>query len=322
MSARFLFSRPFLRGIGFVIGLGLVVAWVSLSLRLHTRPDTIHNMSHILRGEPLVFGGDSSAVHPFYNRILFPSLLAALSKWVGIVSESQWYILLRIGTVTLALAAFAFTCLRSLQVTPRDLRLVTALMAIAMIASFGYPWEDPTDVIDVGAQALSVLAALEGRFLLCLLFAAFFACNRESAAYAGIIWFFLAPGPRSWPRRGFEMVAISLASYAVAMAIRLHISSTGAANWLPLPHNLEAFGLAVGHFTLVNWLGGLLAVTLFLSCSLDMRESLVRRFVALAAIFALPAVLFGYVDDLRVFLPCAVMLCFAVAASRRIDKET
>jgi len=95
------------------------------------------------------------------------------------------------------------------------------------------------------------------------------------------------------------MVAISLASHAVAMAIRLHISATGAANWL----------------------GGLLAVTLFLSCSLDMTEDPVRRFAALAAICALPAILFGYVDDLRVFLPCAVMLCVAVAARRRIDKE-
>jgi hypothetical protein len=64
------------------------------------------------------------------------------------------------------------------------------------------------------------------------------------------------------------------------------------------------------------------AVTLYLSCSLDIREMLARRFVLLAAIFALPAVLFGYVDDLRVVLPCAVMLCFAVAASPRIDKET
>jgi hypothetical protein len=278
-------------------------------------------MSHILHGEPLVFGSDTSAVHPFYNRILFPSLLSALSHGLHMLSESQWYILLRIATVTMALAAFAYTCLRALQVTPRDLRFVTALMAVALIASFGYPWEDPTDVLDVCAQSLSVLAALEGRFVLCLAFAAFFACNRESAAYAGIVWFFLAPGPRSWSRRGAETVAISFASYAVAMAIRLHVSTTGSANWLPLPHNLEAFGLAVGHFTFVNWLAGLLAVTLFLACSLDMTEGLVRRFVALAAIFALPAILFGYVDDLRVFLPCAVMLCFAVGASRAIDKQ-
>lgn len=321
MFGRSLFSRSMLRGMGFVIGLGLVVAWVSLSLRLHSRPDTIHNMSHILHGEPLVFGGDRSAVHPFYNRILFPSLLWALSRGLGLLSESQWYILLRIATVTLGLAAFAFACLRSLRVTPRDLRLVTALMAIATIASFDFPWEDPTDVLDICAQSLSVLAALEGRFLLCLGLAMFFACNRESAAYAGIVWFVLAPGPRSLPRRGIEAAAISLASYAVAMALRLSISKTGSMNWLPLPHNVEALELAVGHFNFVNWLAGLLAVTLFLSCSLDITEGLVRRFVALAAIFALPAILFGYVDDLRVFLPCAVMLCFAVAASRRIDKE-
>ena len=321
MPFRSLLSRSALRGTGYIIGLGLVVAWVSLSLRLHTRPDTIHNMSHILHGEPLVFGDDTSTIHPFYNRILFPSLLSALSNGLGILTESQWYILLRIATVTLALAAFAFTCLRSLRVTPRDLRFVTALMAISMIASFGYPWEDPTDVIDVYAQSLSVLAAIEGRFVLCFGLAVFFASNRESAAYAGIIWLFLAPGPRAWPRRALEAAAISLVSYAAAIAIRLHVSSTGTTNWLPLPHNLEALGLAVGHFTLVNWLGGLLAVTLLLACSLDLTERLARRFVVLAATFAVPAILFGYVDDLRVFLPCAVMLCFAVAASRRIDKE-
>jgi len=322
MSVHFLRSRPVLRGLGFVLGLGLIVAWASLSLRLHTRPDTIHNMSHILHGQPLEFGDDTSAVHPFYNRVLFPALLTALSHGLHVLSESQWYILLRIATVILGLGAFALTCVRTLQVTPRDFRFATALMAVSMIATFGYPWEDPTDVLDVCAQALSVLAALEGRFVLCLALAAFFACNRESAAYAGIVWFVLAPGPRSWPRRGAEAVAISIASYAVAMAIRLSVSSTGSMNWIPLPHNFQAFELAVGHFTLVNWLAGLFAVTLFLSCSLDIKESLVRRFVLLAAIFALPAVLFGYVDDLRVFLPCAVMLCFAVAASRGIDKES
>lgn len=322
MSAPSLLSRPVLRGLGFVLGLGLTVAWVSLALRLHTRPDTIHNMSHILHGQPLEFGGDTSSVNPFYNRILFPTLLTTLSHGLRVLSESQWYILLRIATVILGLGAFALACVRALQVTPREFRFATALMAVSMIATFGYPWEDPTDVLDVCAQSLSVLAALEGRFVLCLALAAFFACNRESAAYAGIVWFVLAPGHRPWLRRGAETAAIAVASYAVALAIRLGVSSTGHANWVPLPHNLEAFELAVSHFTLVNWLGGLIAVTLFLSCSLDIKDGLARRFVCLAGIFALPAVLFGYVDDLRVFLPCAVMMCFAVAASHGIDKET
>lgn len=321
MSAHSLFSRPVVRGVGFVIGLGLIVAWVSLSMRLHTRADTIHNMSNILHGRPLVFGDDTSTLHPFYNRILFPGMLKALSHGLHVLSESQWYILLRIATVTLGLGAFAFTCLRSLQLTSRDFHLATALMAVSMISTFGYPWEDPTDVLDVCAQSLSVLAALEGRFVLCLVLALFFACNRESAAYAGIVWFVLAPGPRSWPRRGAETVAISVASYAVAVVLRLVISSTGTANWIPLSYNYHAFLLAIHPFTFVNWLAVLLAVALMLSCCLDLKGLLVRKFAALAALFALPAILFGYVEDLRVWLPCAVMLCFAVAASRATDKE-
>jgi hypothetical protein len=306
---------------GFVIGLGLIVAWVSLSMRLHTRADTIHNMSNILHGRPMVFGDDTSALHPFYNRILFPSMLKALSHGLRVLSEGQWYILLRIATVTLGLGAFAFTCVRTLRLAPRDFRLATSLMAVSTIAAFGYPWEDPTDVLDVCAQSLSVLAALEGRFVLCLAVAALFACNRESAAYAGVIWFVLAPGPRAWPRRGAEAAAISVASYAIAVILRLVISRTGAVNWLPIDHNIEALLLALRPFTFVSWLGVLLAVTLLLACCIDMREDLTRRFVALAVLFAIPAFLFGYIDDLRVFLPCAVMLCFAVAVSRAADKE-
>jgi hypothetical protein len=321
MSTRLLLSKNVLRGAGYVIGLGMVVAWASLSMRLHTRPDTIQNMTHILHGEPVVFGDATSAAHPFYNRVMFPGLLWALAHGVGLLTESQWYILLRIGTVTLGLGAFALTCVHALRVTPRELRLATGMMAISIIAAFGYPWEDPTDVLDVCAQSLGVLAALEDRYLLGLAVAMLFACNRESAAYLGIIWLLLAPGPRPLVRRVAEGAAISLASYAVAMALRLGISKTGAVNWLPIGHNVEALQTAVGHFTFISWLGVMLAVTLFLTCCIDIRESLARRFVALAGILALPAFLFGYIDDLRVFLPCAVMLCFAVAASRAADKE-
>jgi hypothetical protein len=63
MSTRALLSKSVLRGAGYVIGLGLVVAWASLSMRLHTRPDTIQNMTPILHGEPIVFGGDTPRPH-------------------------------------------------------------------------------------------------------------------------------------------------------------------------------------------------------------------------------------------------------------------
>jgi hypothetical protein len=308
-------SRPVLRTAALVIGLGLLVAWVSLSLRIHTRLDTIHNMSNILHGRPMQFGDATSTIHPFYNRILFPGLLLGVSHGVGVLSQGQWYILLRLGSCIFGLAAFAFACQRALHPPPERLRLAIALMALSTIGGFAFPWEDPTDVIDLAAQALAVLAALGGRFTLCLLVAVLFAANRESAAYAGVTWFVLAP-PRPLPRRGGEALAICAASYGLAIALRLLISKTGATNWIALPHNVDSLIEAARSFAVVGWFGILVGMTLFLGACVDLGSALARRFVLLALLFAVPGLLFGWVEDVRVFLPCAVMLCFAVAAGK------
>lgn len=310
-----LLSRPALRLAGLVLGLALVVAWASLALRIGTRADTIQNMSNILHGRPLIFGEAHSTVHPFYNRILFPALLLGAWQGIGLFSEGQWYILLRIASCLFGLGAFAWVCRQSLQASLTRTQFATALMAMATITAFVFPWEDPTDVIDLGAQALAVAAALGGRFGLCLAVALLFAINRESAAYAGITWFILAP-PRPVPRRGLETVVICVASYALALGARAMISNTGAQNWWALPHNIETLWLSIRTFGIVGWLGVLVGVTLFLSACVDFSTPLATRFVALALLFAVPGLLFGWFEDVRVFLPCFVMACFAVAAGK------
>ncbi|HLG45389.1 MAG TPA: hypothetical protein VKY24_04035 [Reyranella sp.] len=308
-------SRPVLRTAALVIGLGLLVAWASLELRIHTRLDTIHNMSNILHGRPMEFGADTSTIHPFYNRVMFPSLLWTFTHGVGELKEGQWYILLRLASCIFGLGAFAFACDRVLRPTQARLQLAVALMALSIIGAFAFPWEDPTDVIDLGAQALAVVAALDGRLALCLLIAVVFAANRESAAYAGISWFVLAP-PRPLLKRGTESFVICAASYAVAIALRLAISRTGASNWIALPHNIESLIQAVRTFAIVGWFGIEIGMVLFLSACVDLSTDRARRFVLLALLFAVPGLLFGWVEDVRVFLPCAVMMCFAVAAHK------
>lgn len=308
-------SRPVLRTVTLVIGLGLVVAWASLELRIHTRLDTIHNMSNILHGRPMEFGADTSTIHPFYNRIMFPSLLWAFTHSVVVLKEGQWYILLRLACCVLGLGSFAFACQRRLRPSPERLQLALALLALSAIGAFAYPWEDPSDLLDVAAQSLAVLVALEDRFALCLLIAVVFAANRESAAYAGITWFVLAP-PRALLKRGTEGFAICAASYAVAIALRLAISRTGATNWSTLPHNIEALIHAMRTFAIVGWLGVYVGLGLLLGACVDLRSELPRRFVLLALLFAVPGLLFGWIDDVRVFLPCALMMCFAVAAHK------
>jgi hypothetical protein len=310
-----LISRPVLRTAALVIGLGLLVAWASLELRIHTRLDTIHNMSNILHGRPMEFGADTSTIHPFYNRVMFPSLLWAFTHGVGVLSEGQWYILLRLASCIFGLGAFAFACRQALQPSPGRLHFAVVLMAMSTLGAFAFPWEDPTDVIDLGAQALAVAAALDGRFALCLLIAVVFATNRESAAYAGITWFVLAPA-RPLPKRGTEAFVICAASYGLAIALRLMISKTGSSNWFSLLHNIESLIQAVRSFAIVGWFGILVGTTLFLSACVDLSTERARRFVLLALIFAVPGLLFGWVEDVRVFLPCAVMMCFAVGAGK------
>jgi hypothetical protein len=309
-----LLSRPALRLAAFVVGLALVVAWASLALRIGTRADTLQNMSNILHGQPLVFGDARSTVHPFYNRVLFPALLLGAWHGIGLFSEGQWYILLRLVSCIFGLGAFAWVCRQALQASPARTQFATALMALATITAFVFPWEDPTDVIDLGAQALAVAAALGGRFALCLVIALLFALNRESAAYAGIAWFVLAPRPL--PRRGFETVVICVASYALALGVRMLISDTGASNWWALPHNIETLWLSIRTFGIVGWLGVLVGATLFLSACVNLGTALATRFVGLALLFAVPALAFGWFEDVRVFLPCFVMLCLAVAAGK------
>jgi hypothetical protein len=170
-------------------------------------------------------------------------------------------------------------------------------------------------MLDLAAQSLAVLAALEGRFVVCLLIAVIFAANRESAAYAGITWFVLAP-MRPWPRRGVETVVICVASYGLAIALRLMISKTGATNWSTLPHNIESLIQAVRTFAIVGWLGVFIGLGLFLTACVDLSTERARRFVLLALLFAVPGLLFGWIEDVRVFLPCLMMICFAVAAGK------
>jgi len=60
----------------------------------------------------------------------------------------------------------------------------------------------------------------------------------------------------------------------------------------------------------------LVGATLFLSACVDLSTPLATRFVGLALLFAVSALVFGWFEDVRVFLPCFVMLCFAVAAGK------
>lgn len=295
--------------------LGLAVAWASLTLRFGTRADTLHNLGAVLQGAPFRSGDEFLADLPFYNRVLFPLLHRGLARALPVLSESQWYLLLRILSFQAAFAAFALVCHLCLRAPRAVTGLASCLLALATIASFNFPWEEPSDALDLLVLALGVGASLRRRWLLCLGLSLVFAANRESAAFLGLIWAGLTLTRADWPRRLVEGGVICGLSYGAALALKAALGPVFMANYITPAINLERLLAAFGNPNPMAWLPMLLAVVALLVSFADRRAELVRRLFALAALFVGFVALFGIVEELRVFLPTFLMLAFAVAAS-------
>ena len=300
----------------FPLCLGLLVAWVSLTVRFATRTDTLHNLSAVLRGQDFHFGEFVGPVTPFYNRIMFPLIHQGLFHLLPTLSEERWYVMLRIVSFQLAFVVFTLVCARALKPSFRDNCLAATLLALSFIVSFNHPWEEPGDALDAVALSAGALASLSDRFLLALGLALLFATNRESAAFIGIIWIVLTDRS-TWPtpRRLFEGLFISTLSYAVSIALRYYIAGPSSMKNYFVPFvNVRRLLYALEQFDPLSWLALLLSLFAIMSISISYSNALARRFVALAAILAVPTFLYGSINEIRVFLPSLLMLAFAIAS--------
>lgn len=306
------------RGIGAIVAcalcLGLLVAWSSLSLRFETRADTLHNLAAIPAGAPLQFGPEQRSDLPFYNRVMFPLLHKTAVRMAPGISEGQWYLLLRIFSFQAAFVAFALVCHRTVRSSTRDTVLATTLLALATVASFSFPWEETSDAFDLLAVSIGVGVALAGRFWIALAVAILFAANRESAAYLGAIWFVLNATPKHWLRPLLAGAAISVISTGATTLLRGFFGPALIMNWNTALQNLNIVAESAKGFPL-NWLGLLIAVCVLFLCNIGLQTPLTWRLLALSMIFGAAGLLFGLVNELRVFLASFVMLAYAVAAS-------
>jgi hypothetical protein len=148
-----------------------------------------------------------------------------------------------------------------------------------------------------------------------------FAANRESAAFLGLIWAAVTATPGDWRRRLVEGGAISVLSYGTAMALKTALGPGFIANYGTPAFNLARLREGLVTPDPLGWLAMLVALVVMFAACADGRPPLARRFLALAALFAGLAVLFGLVNELRVFLPTFAMLGFAVAARPRRQGE-
>jgi hypothetical protein len=299
--------------------LALMVCWVSGSLngRFQHKAEVVSQQSAILHRQPLYFDGGPGDLPEFHNRVLMPALLR-LSEHTRVASLQEWFIAWRLITAFLMFATF-------IVVTDRGSWqwsiIGSGLLAYSLILSFGHPWEHPTDFPDVAFTVGFCALAMAGKPIALALLAVIAAANRESAAFAGLIWICIhgyASGRWKW-RELLKGAAISAAAYITVVALRQRFSVPGT----PFRQLVVAAGLPdtilafLKHPNPFGWPVMLAATVTPIGLLLwamrhDVTEKEGRLLVAALAMFMV-SLIFGKVDELRVFLPAIAVSMYSLA---------
>lgn len=290
--------------------LALAVCWVSGNLngRFQHREEVVSQQLAILQGKPMYFDGGPGDLPEFHNRILMPSLIVASTR-TGVGSAQQWFIVWRFVSAGIMFMVF----LRLTQFASFEWQTIgVALLALVLVLSFGHPWEHPTDFPDVAFTAGFCALALANRHWALFFLALAAATNRESAAFAGVIWAFVHGRSAG---RGFNWkeivrgMLISVVTYAEVLLLRQLFGVPGSKQSqllgiVHLPAVVAGFLQRPTPYAGPILLAAILApiALLLMRCRASLQPAEHGLLAASCAVFGVSLV-FGNLAELRVFLP-------------------
>ena len=290
-----------------VLSLAILASQFSFRLRDPLWAESLSIQLRILEGR--------ADLPEFQNRILAPALTALALKIApaGLTDKSVWHLLRFLE------AGFAYVLLYAavLHTTGGRLR---ALMSVGLV-TFAYLWtpmtdagENPSDFFDIGFTALIVCLALAERPFALLLVVIVASTNRESAAFAGIVWIALAYMRYGWrdlpkflPALAYLIVSVSLVwGLRYGLAREFH-----PRQMLGAVESLNRWR-AYFHPTGVTPMFMATAFFFFAVLRLMPRPWTAEQKATMGAAFvcALITGVFGIWTELRIWLPCWVMLSF------------
>lgn len=307
----------------------LILSWMltavaaNLHYRFVNRAETIQHQFAILDGKPLLFSGEPAPLNPWRNRLLFPYTLRAATNFGGLGVE-QWYLLLRIGWGFVSLLA-VFLVLHRITASTDAATIGLAVLSFLLLPTFlTNGWEVPSDYPDAAFTALFAWAALERRRWTLALLAMVSCWNRESGAFAGVLWFFLHAwrgGLRLfWSEAVFGGI-VSIACYGLAIVLRnLHGSTQAVVSQeFVIPIQWAHIQQFLHHPSPFAWpivTAAGLAVPLGIiwqrRAFLDNSD---RRILLTSLVITVISLPVGMIDELRVFLPTLTLL---VVVSARV----
>jgi hypothetical protein len=304
-----------------------VVAASALTFgRQSHRSDVIETQLRILEGGPAVFGRDEVYLPTNQNRIMVPLALAAVIG-MGTPMDTA-YVAVRFATAVIMFLGVAWILYRTTLTDERLAGVTLVTLACALVPSFNYGWEQPSDFPDVLFMIALAAAGVGGRRAVMIALTSIAAANRESAAFSGVIWACLhgrANRHVAWREIVFAggLSATALVSVLTLRSVFGGPAAIGSttqtlAGFLPA---LDAFAGALRHPSPTSWLA-LLAVmfaptTLWLHVNRGQLDAAHKGLIVAAVAVFVITVYFGLVSELRRHLPALALLLYAAAASER-----
>ena len=311
--------------------LAITICFVSANLhgRFAHRDESIQHQFAILSGAPHVFEGTKYDEPYFQARIMFPLLLAGASR-IGILSTGQWYLVLRIFSAFVMLMV-VYQVLLSGSGDESVATSTLAYFSLAMIATFNFGWELSMDFLDAMFFAILIACAAKASFRLFAITAVLACFNRESAVFAGVLWI-VCFGVRRRKLAGKEIargLALSASCYLLILWIRSWFIGARAFHadeeWaiLQIPRFVRGAFLQFNPFVwpvLGLCMAGPLAILIY-----EKRASLSpfhRRLLIACAVIAAMTLVFGKINELRIFVPSLTILAYVAACAGRPAMES
>lgn len=308
------------------IWLGYGAFYLSSVMRFANAAVALERELNVLDGRGFHYAGEYGLFAEFTNRILFAILLRAATA-LGVLSASEWYLILRLGTAVLMF--YALLRYATQHLSERRAMWATAGFALCLPFAFNHGIEHASDFLDPLFMVLFAFAVLRGRRMLLLLSALLCASQRESAVFAGLLWLCvhsLAATTLSYRQRGVEFtfgVGVALLSYAAVLGLRFVIAGAQGIRRLQ-DFNLGRF------FDMYFWpvlsapkpfhwpflLIAALAPALYWIYHRRPLDDLARGFLLAAVGTAGASVALASANEVRIFLPTIVFVwCAALQAS-------
>ena len=318
-------ARPWLGFVTLSACLAVFTCFISsnLNARFVHHQETVLNQFAILHGQAQIFDGVPTILPQFQSRIMFPALLAGATR-AGLLSASQWFVILRIVTAFGAFGSFIALCWIGGRMTLANACLGAGVLAYGVVFTFNHPWEHPTDFLDVAfASGFLWLTLRKRRWLLALLvlLATF---NHQTAAFASVIWFCMwGVNRRSLIVLPEAIYALLLAvgSYAAATAVKISIGPETsvrylADGWRTIPQFLEAVRHPQPFMWPVLLIAMILPVILWLVSNRQIVNGDLRRLLWAAGAIVILSSPIAFWSELRsVFLVPMVIATFTATSA-------